>query len=78
MTFIVPIGGLKEVFLRASGFSYPYWPLEWCRRCLNFPSRTSWSKWFLKFLQSSVVCPDSWWYWQYKFWLHFMGSPTIL
>ena len=78
MTFIVPIGGLKEVSLRDSGFTYPCWLLEWCKRCFNFPSWTSWSKWFLKFLQSSVVCPGSWWYWQYRFWLRLMGSPAIL
>ena len=50
MTFIVPMGGLKEASLRVSRFACPYRPLEWCRRCLNFPSRTSWSKWYLRFL----------------------------
>ena len=78
MTFIVLMGGLREASLRVSRFACPCWLLEWCRRCLNFPSQTSWSKWYFKFLQFSVVCPDSWWYFQYRLWLRFAGSPAIL
>ena len=41
MTFIVPIGGLKDMSLRGSWFVWPRWPLEGCKRCHNFPSRTN-------------------------------------
>ena len=29
-------------------------------------------------LQSSVVCPRSWWYWQWRLWLHLKRFPPIL
>ena len=64
MTLIVPRGGLEEAYLRGFKLVCSAWPLEWCSRYFNFPSRTSWSRWSHKFLQSSVVCPWSWWYWQ--------------
>ena len=76
--FIVPMGGLKEVSFWGSWFAWLWWPLEGCKRCLSFPSQTSWSRWFQRFLQFSVVCLCSWWYWQYRLWLRFMESPTIL
>ena len=72
------MGGLKEVSFRGSWFAWLWWPLEGCKRCLSFPSQTSWSKWFQRFLQFFVVCLCSWWYWQYRLWLRFMESPTIL
>ena len=78
MTFIVPMGGLKDMSLWGSWFVWLGWPLEGCKRCRNFPSRTNWSRWFHRFLQSSVVCPWSWWYWQYRLWLCFEESLAIL
>ena len=56
----------------------PWWPLEGCKRYPSFPFQTSWSRWFHRLLQFSVVCPWSWWYWQYRLWLRFMESPAIL
>ena len=63
------MGGLKEESLHVLGFACP---------CLNFPFWTSWSKWYFKFLQFLVVCLGSRWYWQYRLWLRFAGSPAIL
>ena len=45
---------------------------------LTLPSLTSWSRWFHRVLQSSVVCPLSWRYWQWRLWLRLKGSPLIL
>ena len=78
ISFIVPMGGFKEVSLQGSWFAWPWWPLERCKRCLSFLSWTSWSRWFQRFLQSSIVCPWSWWYWQYRLWLCFMEFLAIL
>ena len=61
MTFMVPRGGLGAAFPWNAEFVWLPRPLEWCKRCFSFLSQTNYSKWSHKFLQSSVVCPWSWW-----------------
>ena len=78
MTLIVPKKGLEGTSLRDLELAWLPWPLEWYRSCFNLPSRTSWSKWSHRLLQSSVVCSWSWWYWQWRLWLRFSGFPIIL
>ena len=77
MTLIVPKGGLEEAFPWAPGLAWPHCPLGRYKNCCNLPSLTSCSIWFYRVLQSSVVCPRSWWYWQWRLWLHLKGSPLI-
>ena len=77
MTLIVPKGGLEETFPWALGLAWPHCPLGRYKNCCNLPSLTSCSIWFYRVLQSSVVCPRSWWYWQWRLWLHLKGSPLI-
>ena len=78
ITLIVPKGTLKEASLRDPNPAWPPCPLSWYKNCFNFPSLTSYSRWLHKVLQSFVVCPCSWWYWQWRFWLRLIGSPPIL
>ena len=78
MTLIVSKGGFEEASLWDLDPVWPLYPLDWCRNCFNFPSLTSCSRWFHKILQSSVVCPRSWRYWQWSLWLRFIGSLPIL
>ena len=44
MTFIVPKGGLEKASLQGFEPIWLPWPLERCKSCFNFPSRTNWSK----------------------------------
>ena len=78
MTLIVLKMALEEASLRGSDPAWPPWPLGWYRNCFNFPSRTNWSRWSHKILQSSMVCHQSWWYWQWRLWLRLMRLPPIL
>ena len=78
MTLIVPSEGLEEVFPRAPDLDWSPCLLSQYKNCCNFSSLTNCSKWFHSVLQSSVVCPYSWWYWQWRFWLCLEGSPLIL
>ena len=78
MTLIVPKEALKVASLQDPNLAWPPCPLGWYKNCFNLPSLTSCSKWLHKVLQSSVVCPRSWCYWQWKLWLRFVGSPPIL
>jgi len=34
ITLIIPASGLRAASLLAS--RWPWWPLEWCRRCFSF------------------------------------------
>ena len=63
MALILPKGGLEEAFPWALNSIWSPYPLGRYKNYCNFPSLTSCSRWFHKVLQSSVVCPHSWWYW---------------
>ena len=78
MILIVPKGSLKEAFPWALAFTWSPCLLGRYRNYCNIPSLTSCSIWFHRVLQSSVICPRSWWYWQWRLWLRLMGSPPIL
>ena len=78
MTLMVPKRGLEEAFPWASDPTWSPCPLGLYKICFNLPSLTSYSKWFHKVLQSSVVCPRSLWYWQWRFWLRLIRSPHVL
>ena len=66
MTLMVPKGGLEEAFPWAPDPAWSPCPLGWYKNYFNLPSLTSCSRWFHKILQSLVVCPRSWWYWQWR------------
>ena len=78
ITLIVPNGGLEEASLYVPDLAWPPCPLGWYRNCFNFPILTNCSRWLYKVLHSSVVCPRSWWYWQWRLWLRFVRSTPIL
>jgi len=78
MTLIVPNRGLEEAFPYALDPTWSPCLLSRYKNCCNLPSLTSCSRWFHRVLQSSVVCPRSWWYWQWRLWLHLKRSPPIL
>lgn len=82
MTLMVPKGGFEIASLwHLDPIWFPY-PKGWCMNCFNFPAAlTNCSKWSWRVLQSSVVCPRSWQYWQWRFWLRlvsFQGSNVRL
>ena len=78
MTLIVPNGGLGKAFPWAPVPCWSPCPLGRYRSCYSLPSLTSCSKWFHNVRQSSVVCPRSWWYKQWRLWLRLNESPHIL
>ena len=78
MTLIVPKRGLKEAFPWAPNCDWSCCLLGWYRNCYNLFSLTSCSRWFHRVLQSSVVCPCSWWYWQWRLRSRLKGSLLIL
>ena len=78
MTLMVPSEGLEEVFPRTPDLDWSPCPWGQYINCCNFPFLTSCSRWFHSVLQSSVVYPLSWWYWQWRLWLCLKGSPLIL
>ena len=78
ITLIMPKGSLEVVSFWDPNPAWLSYPLGWYKNCFNFPLLTSYSKWLHKVLQSFVVRPRSWWYWQWRLWLLFVGSPPIL
>ena len=78
MTLIVLIGGLEEAFPWVQDLDWSPCPFGRHKICCNLPSLTSYSKWFHSVWQSLVVCPLFWWYWQWRLWLHYNGSPLTL
>ena len=77
MTLIVPNRGFEEAFAWAPNLDWSPCLLTRYKNCYNLPSLTSCSRWFHRVLQFSVVCPPSWWYWQWRLWLRLKGSPPI-
>ena len=78
MTLIVLNGGLEEAFPWAPDLAWSPYLLGRYKNYCNLPFLTSCSRWFQRVLQSSMVCPRFWWYWQWRLWLHLIGSPPIL
>ena len=78
MTLIVPKWGLEEALPWAPDLAWFPYSLGRYKNCCNLPSLTSCFRWFHKILQSSVVCRRSWWYWEWRLWLHLMGPHPIL
>ena len=78
ITLIVPNGGLEEAFPWAVDLVWSLCPLGRYKNYCNLSSLTNYSRWFHRVLQSSIICPRSWWYWQWRLWLRLMGSPPIL
>ena len=62
ITLIVPKDGRVAISLWYPTLVWLTCPKGWCMNCFNFLAFTTWSRWSLKALQSSTVCPLSWWY----------------
>lgn len=75
MTLMVPKDGHGAVSLWRPKPDCSPCPNGWCMNCFRFPALANWFRKSRRVLQSLVVWPRSWWYWQYRLWFYLVRPP---